>query len=812
MKQKYSVKGMTCSACENHVYNSVCKLPGVEKVEVNLLTNSMNVEFDETIIDDAKIIKAVNDGGYQASNFDDALVDQDSLNGLKKRLIYCFIALGLLMYVSMATMFNYPIIDIIRNNGYVNVSLQILFLIPILILKKDYFINGFKNLVHFDPTMDSLIALGAGAAIIYSFYSIVLTLNGMLMVEHLSHHVYFESAGMIVTLISFGKYLEARSKKKTTDAISKLLELAPDVACKIVDGKEEIVKISQLQIDDLVLVKANETIPVDGKIVQGSSSVDESMITGESLPIEKNVDSLVIGGTNNLQGSFVYAVTKTVEDSTLAKIIELVEEASSSKAPMTRTIDKVVKYFVPTVIAIAIVTFIGWLLLGEDLNFAITSAIAVLVISCPCALGLATPVAIMVATGVGASNGILIKSAEVLENEKKVDVVVFDKTGTLTKGIAQVSDIYSHKLEAAKVIEIIAALEKGSNHVLANAFIQKANEMNLKLAEVHDFESLNGLGIKGKIDGLAYAVGNLRMMNDAKVDLSIYQEKIDLYLHQGKTLVFLASNQELVGLVSIFDDIKDTSKQAIAKLKTMKIKTVMLTGDLMATARAINKQLGLDEVIAEVLPQDKENVIKQLQEKGNHVLMVGDGINDAPALVRSDVGVAVGKGNDIAIDAADVILMKDDMRDIVASLELSKKTILNIKENLFWAFIYNVIGIPIAAGVFYNMLGLRLDAMVGSLCMSLSSVCVVTNALRLKGFKPYYLKENKKMKKEIMIEGMMCQHCQKHVEDALNGLNDTKAIVELENNLARVETSQDDSILTNAVEKAGYKVVGIKNV
>ena len=792
MKQKYSVKGMTCSACENHVYNSVCKLPGVNNVEVNLLTNSMNVDYDESKVSDTLIIKAVNDGGYQASLFDESLVDNDDLSDLKKRLIYCFIALALLMYVSMSSMFNYPIPAFIRENSYINFALQTIFLIPILILKKDYFINGFKNLIHLDPTMDSLIALGSGAAIIYSFYSLVLSLTGSMMEEHLVHNIYLESAGMIVTLISFGKYLEAKSKKKTTDAISRLLELAPDVACRVNDGNEEIVKISELKINDQVLVKANETIPVDGKIIQGFSSVDESMITGESLPVEKDVASLVIGGTNNLQGSFIYEVTKTVEDSTLAKIIELVEEASSSKAPMTRMIDKVVKYFVPTVIIIAIITLVYWLIAGMGLNFAITNAIAVLVISCPCALGLATPVAIMVSTGVGATNGILIKSASVLENENNIDVVVFDKTGTLTQGKVQVRDVYSNSL--------------------ADAFIQKAEELNIELIETDKFESLSGLGIKGTVLNQDYLVGNLRMIKENKIDFSDYQDKIDSFVAQGKTLVFLASENKLIGLVSIFDDIKQTSKQAIERLKEMKIKTVMLTGDLKTSANAINQQLGLDEVIAEVLPQDKENVIKKLQSQGNSVMMVGDGINDAPALVRSDVGVAIGKGNDIAIDAADVILMKDDMRDIVSSIELSKKTILNIKENLFWAFIYNIIGIPIAAGVFYHLLGLRLDAMIGSLCMSLSSVCVVSNALRLKRFKPYYKKENKKMKKELKIEGMMCQMCKKHVEEALNNLADTSAVVDLEANNAIVETTLDDSVLKAAVEKAGYKVVEINNV
>lgn len=812
MKQKYSVKGMTCSACESHVYNSVCKLPGVSNVEVNLLTNSMNVEFDEHQTNDTLIIKAVKDGGYQASLFEEGLIDSDELVGLKKRLIYCFIALGLLMYVSMSAMFNYPIPSFIKDSSYTNIIFQVIFLIPILILKKEYFINGFKNLIHFDPTMDSLIALGAGAAIVYSVYSVVLTLTGTMMEMHLVHNVYFESAGMIITLISFGKYLEARSKKKTTDAISKLLELAPDTACRINDGKEEIVKISQLMINDKVLVKANETIPVDGKIIQGFSSVDESMITGESLPIEKGVDSLVIGGTNNLQGSFIYQVTKTVEDSTLAKIIELVEEASSSKAPMTRAIDKVVKYFVPTVIIIALLTFGYWMMVGKGLNFAITSAIAVLVISCPCALGLATPVAIMVSTGVGATNGILIKSASVLENENNIDVVVFDKTGTLTQGKARVSDVYSDSLSNEEVIRIIASLEKGSSHVLADAFIQKAKELNVELVEITDFESLSGLGIKGNVLDQDYLVGNLRMIKENKIDFSDYQDQINDYVAKGKTLVFLAKQNKLVGLVSIFDDIKLTSKQAIQRLKEMKIKTVMLTGDLKAAAKAINQQLELDEVIAEVLPQDKESVIKRLQEQGNNVMMVGDGINDAPALVRSDVGVAIGKGNDIAIDAADVILMKDDMRDIVSSIELSKKTILNIKENLFWAFIYNIIGIPIAAGVFYNLFGLRLDAMIGSLCMSLSSVCVVSNALRLKRFKPYYKKENKKVKKEIMIDGMMCAMCKKHVEEALNSLANTNATVNLEAKKAIVETELDDSVLQGVIEKAGYKVVGIENV
>lgn len=811
MKQKFDIQGMTCSACQSHINTAVKKIVGVNEVDVNLLTNTMMVDYDDTLVRVTMIIDVVSKAGYKASVANSNEIQKDVLSEKKREVIVSFVFLGLLMYISMSTMFNYPIPAVIIDNPLVNIALQIVFLIPILYIQRAYFINGFKTLFHGQPTMDSLIAIGAGASIAYSLYSTIMIIVEPSNAMHMMHTIYFESAGMIVVLISFGKYLESKSKQKTTDAISKLLNLTPPTATLLKDGKEERIAVEQLKVNDIILVKANETIPVDGIVIKGQSSVDEAMITGESLPIEKVVDSKVIGGTHNLQGTFQCKVTSTIENSTLAKIIELVEEASSSKAPITSIVDKVVTWFVPVVIAISIITFIVWLVLGEPFSFALSNAVAVLVISCPCALGLATPVAIMVSTGVGAKNGILLKSASVLENERNVDVVVLDKTGTITKGKASVSDIISDQKELQDVLTIVASLEKGSTHVLANAIIEKAKEANIEYVEVEEFSSLSGMGLQGRIKNDVYTVGNYHLMEKLKIDVTTYQERYLALMDAGKTCVFVACNQDLIAIIGIYDEIKETSKEAIEMLKNAGIKVIMLTGDSKRAANAINKTLQLDEVIAEVLPEDKEKVIKDLQEKGHHVLMVGDGINDAPALVRSDVGLAIGAGNDIAIDSADVILMKDDLRDITTSILLSKKTVTNIKQNLFWAFIYNIIGIPVAAGVFYYSFGIRLDAMFGALCMSLSSVCVVTNALRLKNFKVKY-KENRKMKKEMIIEGMSCGHCKKRVEDTLNALDNTKATVVLEKNTAHVETTLSNEILKSAVVAAGYTVVEIKDV
>ncbi|MFV0394467.1 MAG: heavy metal translocating P-type ATPase [Coprobacillaceae bacterium] len=813
MKQKFNVKGMTCSACEMHVTKGVEKVVGVNEVDVNLLTNSMQVTFDDTLVNTTKIIKAVQDEGYDASIAgDQAGMAVNDLVNKKKEVIISFVLLAIMMYVSMSNMVAYPIPSIVRDNILLNIGIQILLLIPITYIHRNYFINGFKMLFRGKPNMDSLIALGGGTSIIYSIYSTILIIMDSNMASHMMHSIYFESAATIVVFISFGKYLESKSKQKTTDAISKLLDLAPKTAILINDGEEKVVPVEELVLGDKVLVKANSTIPVDGIIVSGQSSVDEAMITGESLPIEKEEKGKVIGGTYNLQGSFVFEVSRTVENSTLAKIIALVEEASSSKAPITSIVDKVVGWFVPTVIVISIITLIAWLALGEPFSFALSNAIAVLVISCPCALGLATPVAIMVATGVGAKNGILLKSASVLENERNIDVVVLDKTGTITKGKAEVSDIYTEGIDADALIQKVASLEKGSSHILANAFLEKAEQNNIDLLEVSEFKSLSGLGLQGRIDDNTYIVGNHTLMKKQGINISSFEEKYQQLMDAGKTCVFVADENQLLGVIGIYDAIKETSIEAIQMLKDMGIKVMMLTGDSRRAANALNKTLQLDAVIAEVLPEDKENEVKKLQAEGYHVLMVGDGINDAPALVRSDVGLAVGAGNDIAIDSADVILMKDDLRDIITSIRLSKQTVRNIKQNLFWAFIYNCIGIPIAAGVFYYAFNLRLDAMFAAAAMSLSSVCVVSNALRLRNFKVLHNKEIKKMKKEIMIEGMSCAHCSKRVEDALSKLNGTSATVNLDAKKVVVETTISDDVLKSTVENAGYEVVGIKNV
>lgn len=811
MKQKFDVKGMTCSACQLHVNNSVEKVVGVNAVDVNLLTNSMQVSYDDTITNTTNIIQAVKDAGYDAMIAGNQEgIAKNELNTRKKEVIISFILLIIMMYISMSNMISYPTPNFIKENVIVNIVLQILFLMPITYIHRKYYINGFKMLWKRNPNMDSLIALGAGAAIAYSIFVTGQIILDPSMGHHLIHNIYYESAAMIVTLISFGKYLEAKSKQKTTDAITKLLDLAPKTAILLRNGEEKEVPVETLQIKDQVLVKANTTIPMDGTIISGQSSVDEAMITGESLPVEKEMDSHVIGGTYNLQGSFTMEVSKTVEDSTLSKIIALVEEASSSKAPITSMVDKVVRWFVPTVIVISIVTLCTWIALGEPFSFALSNAIAVLVISCPCALGLATPVAIMVATGVGAKHGILLKSAEVLENERNIDVVVLDKTGTITKGKAEVSDIYTHHLERDALIQIVASLEKGSSHVLANAFLEKAVELQVPLLEVDGFHSLSGLGLQGLLNHKKYMVGNHKLMLQEGIDTALFEKEYLELMDNGKTCVFVAEDNQLVGVVGIYDAIKETSYETIKTLKQMNIKVMMLTGDSKRAANALNKKLQLDDVIAEVLPEDKEHEIKKLQDNGSHVLMVGDGINDAPALVRSDVGLAIGAGNDIAIDSADVILMKDDLRDVMTSIKLSKRTVRNIKQNLFWAFIYNCIGIPIAAGVFYYAFNLRLDAMFGSLAMSLSSVCVVSNALRLRNFKVSY-EEVKKMKKEILIEGMMCGNCKKHVEEVLKKISGTTVTVLLDENKAIVETSASDEVLTGAIENAGYKVVGITN-
>ena len=744
---------------------------------------------------------------------------------MKQRVIYSFVFMILLMYVSMSVMFTYPVPSFLigHENALILVLTQFLLVLPIVYLNRQYFIRGFRSLWKGHPNMDTLIAIGSGASLVYSlfvFYEMAFAYGHMdmnAMNNHFVHDLYFESAGMILTLITFGKYLEARSKRKTTDAISKLIDLSPKQAIVIKDGQEVMVPVEDLMIGDIVLVKPGQSIPSDGIVIEGDSYVDESMLTGESMPVEKHVDDKVIGATMNKQGAFKFKVTTTNENSTLSKIISLVEEASNSKAPMASLADKVSSIFVPTVMVIAVVAFIVWLLVGKTFSFALSIGIAVLVISCPCALGLATPVAIMVGTGKAAENGILIRNATGLENAHKVDHIVLDKTGTITEGKPRVSDIVSDRLTKKELLAIVTALEKTSEHPLASAFKEEGERLGVNVLQVTNFEAKTGFGITGMIEGIAYSIGNIRLMEQLGIHENAYTKRAESLAKSGKTVMYVAKETEVIGITAVFDHIKESSYHAIEELHRLGIKITMLTGDNRLSANALKDQLHLDEIIAEAMPEDKEKKIRALQAEHHFVAMVGDGINDAPALSSADVGIAIGAGSDIAIDSADVILMKSDLNDVVTTIALSNKVVRNIKQNLFWAFFYNCIGIPLAAGLLYPMFQLKLNPMFGALAMSLSSVCVVTNALRLRFFKATTIetkerKEETKMKKTVYIEGMMCAHCQSRVNEALNTIPGVTAEVDLDNKLARVELSADisDGKIKEAVEDAGYKVTGIE--
>ncbi len=825
MKQKYDIIGMTCSACSAHIDKAVKHIDGIESVNVNLLSNSMVVEFDEKKVNDALIMKTVEDAGYKAMPEKTAVQSttsqNDSLDEKKKSLILSFVFLIPLFYISMGHMMGAPLPDILlgHENMMVFALTQLFLTLPIMYINRGYFQRGFKSLWHKSPNMDTLIAMGSAAAAIYSIYAI------FMMGYHLGHgnmseahtymmQLYFESAGMILTLISLGKYLESRSKKKTSEAIEKLMNLMPSTATVLVDGQELVVAIEDVDVGDIVIVKSGQSIPVDGVIIKGQSSIDESMITGESLPVDKSVDDKVIGATMNVEGYIQVKVTHTSGDTTLSQIIQLVEDASSSKAPIAKLADQISGVFVPIVMVISLFTFIGWMTLGaQTFHFALTCAIAVLVISCPCALGLATPTAIMVGTGKGAQLGILMKSAEKLEILSKADSIVLDKTGTITKGKPQVTDIYPQHISESELLKIAATIESASQHPLAKAIVDYTQQKNLTFETVESFEMIQGQGLIGKLHGKMLLSGNKRMMNEHQIDLSEVYETSQSLASLGKTPLYYALDGQLIGMIVVSDVLKETSQQAIQSLKDMNLSVYMLTGDNALTAKAIGDTLGV-EVIAEVLPQDKEKHIRDLQAQGHRVIMVGDGINDAPALMRADVGIAMTSGTDIAMDSADLVLMKNDLQDVVSSIELSHAVIKNIKENLFWAFFYNVIGIPIAAGLFYPFNGWLLDPMFGAAAMSLSSVFVVSNALRLRFFKPKQIKkeEEKVMMKKMNIEGMMCAHCQAHVEKALNSIEGVKATVDLKNNCANIELDHDvdETVLTKAVEDAGYKVVGFE--
>ncbi len=884
MKERFDVTGMTCSACSSHVEKSVGKLTGVENVSVNLLTNSMQVEFDENKLDTAGIIKAVEDAGYGAAVKDGhaksgtktsgqsgsqennglSAVEQNVKN-MKKRLIVSLIFWIPLMYVSMGHMIyqwlNIPMPPFTMNflhgneNAITYAFTQFLLLLPILIANHKYFKNGFKTLWHRSPNMDSLIAIGAGAAILYGIFAIyrigyAMGHGDMMVVHQYAHDLYFESAGTILTLITIGKYLETKSKGKTSEAITKLLNLAPKTVTVVRDGVEQVVDAADVGKGEIFLVKPGESVAVDGIVLEGKSSFDESAITGESIPVPKQEGDAIVSASMNKSGLIRAKATKVGEDTTIAQIIRLVEEASSSKAPIAKVADKIAGVFVPTVITIALITGVIWLISGATFEFAMSTAIAVLVISCPCALGLATPVAIMVGTGKGAENGILIKSGDALETAHQIDTVVLDKTGTITQGKPVVTDIICTAGKSAaktQLLQIAGSLEKSSEHPLAEAIVNYCVTNNISLEKVTDFNALFGKGIEGTVSGTHYYAGNEKMMEEKGISLSAEQKnQIRELAKQGRTPLLFADENQFLGIVAVADVVKPTSKEAVQKFRDYGIHVIMLTGDNEVTAQAIKEQVGIDEVIAGVLPTQKEEKISALKQAGHKVAMIGDGVNDAPALASADVGIAIGAGTDVAIESADIVLMKNDLLDAVGAVKLSKAVIRNIKENLFWAFFYNSIGIPLAAGVLYPLFQIKLNPMFGAAAMSLSSVCVVSNALRLRWVKLHDAKKTQidphqdvaactiadinqhnaldnnikstnndkgesTMTTTISIEGMMCAHCQAHVEKALKEVAGvTEVTVSLENKNAVVTGDASVEALKQAVVDAGYEVTDVK--
>ena len=751
-KKKFDVVGMTCSACVSHVEKSVRKLNGVEDVNVNLLTNSMTVDFDQKVLSTEDIILSVEDAGYEAlekeqtaaktttSVINHALEEQKEM---KKRVIYSFLFLVPVLYLSMGSMAGIPIpaFFVGEQNALTFAFTQFLLTIPVYFINRKFFTHGFRSLWQLSPTMDALVAIGSSAALLYGIFAIYRISYGLgheqlHIVHKYAHDIFFESGATILTLITLGKYFEAKSKRQTSDALTKLINSAPQIAHVIRNGNEIEIPVEEVSLNDIVSIRPGEKIAVDGIVESGSSSVDQSALTGESIPVLKQAGDTVLSASINKTGYFTFRATKVGKDTTLSQIIQLLEEASASKAPISKLADRISRIFVPVVIGIAMFATIVWLLMGYPFEFALSIGIAVLIISCPCALGLATPVAIMVGTGKGAECGVLFKSAEALEMGDKIDTIIFDKTGTLTEGKPKVTDVeVLHYLNEEELLKISASLERYSEHPISEAILQKSKELNFALYEVTAFENTPGKGISGKINDQVYKIGNLSFISE-----NINTEDMDYLIHQyaqsGKTPLIITDDENVVGIIAVADTVKPTSKEAVAMLKSMNLKTIMLTGDNKRTALAIQEELGLDEVIAEVMPQDKDRIVQQLQSEGKKVAMAGDGINDSPALMRSDLGFAIGSGTDIAIDAADVVLMKSDLLDVVTGFRLSKAVIKNIKENLFWAFFYNVVGIPLAAGVFYAALGWKLSPMFAAAAMSLSSVTVVMNALRLRGFKP----------------------------------------------------------------------------
>lgn len=824
MKEQYDITGMSCAACSARVEKSVKALDGASGVAVNLLKNSMVVNYDEGRLDSDDIINAVKKAGYGASlkGGDSKNVpadgQADELKKMKKRVILSFVFAVPLFYISMGHMMSWPLPGIMSGseNAMVYALTEFMLLIPIIAVNFRYFRMGINAMLHGSPNMDSLVATGAGASVIYGVYAMFRIAYGlghgdMQTVETLMHDLYFEGAGTILALITLGKYFEARAKGKTSEAIKKLMDLAPKSACVVRDGAEQNIPAEDVAVGDIVIVRTGETVPVDGVILDGNAAIDESALTGESIPADRHDGDSVTGASVVKSGYFRMRASRVGKDTALARIIQLVDDATGSKAPIAKLADRVSGVFVPAVIAIALLTAAVWLLVGAGFEFAFTMAVSVLVVSCPCALGLATPTAIMVGTGRGASLGILIKSAEILENAHSVDTVILDKTGTVTEGKPEVTDIRASDGQPEKeLLRTAASLERMSEHPLSKAIVQRAEAEGLLLSDADEFTQIPGRGISGVVDGHRILAGNMKFMQENGTDVPDGAE----FAGEGKIPLYFSADGHFSGIIALADAVKPGSREAVAAMKKRGLDVIMLTGDNALTAEAVRKQAGIDSAVAEVLPQDKESRVRQLQEEGHRVAMVGDGINDAPALARADVGIAIGAGTDIAMESADIVLMKSDLNDVTAAIDLSRATIRNIRQNLFWAFFYNVIGIPVAAGCYYAAFGLKLNPMISALAMSFSSVFVVSNALRLRFFVPEKRQERKNnMTKEISIEGMMCEHCVKHVTDALsavNGVTGVKVSLEHKNAVVESDAAVDDAQLTKAVSDAGYEVKGIK--
>ena len=840
-KKKFDVTGMTCSACQAHVEKAVGKVDGVAAVNVNLLRNFMEVEFDEKVTGTQKIIQAVENSGYGAS--EKGAVSQNKgkeidgeeehLKKTKHRLILSVLLLIPLFYICMGHMIGVPLPPFLtgHENMMIFALTQLLLTIPIIALNFHFFRNGFRNLIRRAPNMDSLIALGASAAFVYSLYGTYMTAyymgHGDLNSAHgFMENLYYESCGTILTLITIGKYLEAKSRRKTSDAVSKLIDLAPKTAIVLRDGRETEIPASEIAVGDIFLLKAGASVPCDGTVLEGSCYVDQSALTGESLPVEKTSGDKLMSASVSTGGFVKCRCDRAEKDSTLSRIIALVEDASASKAPIARLADKISGIFVPVVIGISLISAIVWMIVTGDLAAAVKAAISVLVISCPCSLGLATPTAIMVGTGKGAQNGILIKSAESLETAHHVSTVVLDKTGTCTEGKPSVQRVYTHNISEEELMPLIVSVEANSSHPLARSITEYCTGKDISAVVCTDYSETPGGGISGIVNGRKILVGNRRLMEQNKIDISVFADMADTASSQGGIPLYAAVDGRIAGMFVIADPVKKTSKEAVSSLKRMGIKTVMLTGDNAGTAESVRAELEVDEVFAELLPEDKTRIIRELQSDGEKVAMTGDGINDAPALAAADVGIAVGAGQDIAIESADIVLVKSDLRDAAEAIRLSRATMRNIRQNLFWALIYNSLGIPLAAGVFYPIFGWQLNPMFGAAAMSLSSVCVVTNALRLNFFRseksrteetaPEEIKitepEVKTVKKTMKIEGMMCSHCTGMVTKVLNAVDGVTAEVSLEDKCAYIELSRDvpDDVLIKAVTDAGYEVTGVK--